>query len=199
MTKNIVSLNYDMVEKKLTGDYQREVLRLLKYFTNIKNYVAHGVCEEAKKSIDKFKEKLWLIESLTCEGLMKKPNLFKEMFNNAGIPYIELKELNLTVIIESGLDKHRAIVEEASRKAEKIWGIEKKINEINETLKLLELQLTPFKKTETYIVNGFDDLLVTLDDQFNLLVMLKSSPYIKGVLGRTNTIESRIVLIRETL
>jgi len=45
MTKNIVSLNYNMVEKKLTGDYQREVLRLLKYFTNIRNYVAHGVCE----------------------------------------------------------------------------------------------------------------------------------------------------------
>lgn len=41
--------------------------------------------------------------------------------------------------------------------------------------------------------------MVVLDDQFNLLVMLKSSPYIKGVLGRTNTIESRIVLVRETL
>lgn len=44
MTKNIVSLNYDMIEKKLTGEYQREILRLLKHFTNIKNYVAHGVC-----------------------------------------------------------------------------------------------------------------------------------------------------------
>jgi len=50
------------------------------------------------------------------------------MFSNAALPYIELKELNLTVIIECGLDKHRGIVEEASRKAEKIWGIEKKIN-----------------------------------------------------------------------
>jgi hypothetical protein len=29
---------------------------------------------------------------------MKKPNLFKEMFVNAGIPYIELKELNLNTI-----------------------------------------------------------------------------------------------------
>ena len=111
MTKNILSLNYDMVEKKLTGDYQREIMRLLKYFTNIKNFVAHGVCEEAKKAIERFKEKLWLIENLTCEGLMKKPNLFKEMFTNAGLPYIELKELNLTAIIECGLDKHRGIVE----------------------------------------------------------------------------------------
>jgi len=64
---------------------------------------------------------------------------------------------------------------------------------------MLELQLAPFQKTDTLIVNGFDDLLVVLDDQFNLLVMLKASPYIKGVLSRTNTIESRIVLVRETL
>lgn len=52
-----------------------------------------------------------MIENLTCEGLMRKPNLFKEMFSNAGLPYVELKELNLTVILESGLDKHRTIVE----------------------------------------------------------------------------------------
>lgn len=61
----------------MTSDYQREILRLLKYFTNIKNIVAHGVCEEAKKAMEKFREKLWLIENLTCEGLIKKPGLFK--------------------------------------------------------------------------------------------------------------------------
>jgi hypothetical protein len=55
-----------MIEKKLTNDYQREVLRLYKYFTNIKNLVAQGVCEEAKKAIEKFREKLWIIENLTC-------------------------------------------------------------------------------------------------------------------------------------
>lgn len=42
-------------------------------------------------------------------------------------------------------------------------------------------------------------MLVLLDDQFNLLTMLKASPYIKGVMNKTNTIEGKIVLVRETL
>jgi 3-dehydroquinate dehydratase len=51
LTKSITALNYDMIEKKLSNDYQRETLRLFKYFANIRNLVAHGVCEEAKKAI----------------------------------------------------------------------------------------------------------------------------------------------------
>ena len=45
-----------------------------------------------------------------------------------------------------------------------------------------------YKKTGSYVLKGFDDNQQTLDDQLNLLLMMKSSPYIKPVLPKANGI-----------
>lgn len=38
-----------------------------------------------------------------------------------------------------------------------------------------------------------------MDDQLNILMMIKASPYIKPVLFKANQIEAKIVLIQDTL
>ena len=38
-----------------------------------------------------------------------------------------------------------------------------------------------------------------MDDQLNILMMMKASPYIKAVLTKATTIETKIVLIQDTL
>ena len=38
-----------------------------------------------------------------------------------------------------------------------------------------------------------------LDDHINTLIFMKSSPFIKPIIGRTNALENRLLLIMETL
>lgn len=39
--------------------------------------------------IEKFREKLWVIELLTTEAMIKKPNHWKELFKECDLPEIE--------------------------------------------------------------------------------------------------------------
>ncbi len=59
-----------------------------------------------------------------------------------------------------------------------------------ESLKFME-----FKKTGTYVLKGVDELQQILDDQLNLLMMIKASPYIKNLIKTANNLENKIVLI----
>ena len=101
--------------------------------------------------------------------------------------------------MDLGLDQFREEIEEISKKAEKQWGLEKKLNGIIEELKKLEIQTKPYPKANTHILEAIDESQQILDDNLNALLMMKSSPYIKPVLNRLNQAELRIVLIQDTL
>lgn len=105
----------------------------------------------------------------------------------------------MKVILDLKLDEFREEIEEISKKAEKQWGLEKKLNGIIEELKKLEIQTKPYPKANTFILEGVDESQQILDDNLNALLMMKSSPYIKPIINRLNMAEARIVLIQDTL
>ena len=66
--------------------------------------------------------------------------------------------MTLQIIIDAGLEKHREIIEEVSRRADKQWGIEKKLNEIVEKLKDQRVEMMMFKNTGTYVLKSLDEV-----------------------------------------
>ncbi len=46
-----------------------------------------------------------------------------------------------------------------------------------------------FKNTGTYVLKSLDEIQQLLDDQLNILMMMKASPYIKAVLNKANQLE----------
>ena len=54
-------------------------MELSKEFDNLSNDDASFVINEMKEDIEGFREKLWLIELLATEALMKRPIYFKEI------------------------------------------------------------------------------------------------------------------------
>lgn len=172
----------------------------MKEFDNLNNEVASNIINAMKEDIEKFRETLWLIQLLTTEALIKKLHYWKEISDACGIDKIEPNdELTLKFILEKGLDKYREQIEEISKKAEKQWSLEKKLNGIIEELKKLEIQTKPYPKASTYILEAIDDSTQILDDNLNSLLMMKSSPYIKPIITRANNVEAKIVLIQDTL
>jgi dynein heavy chain len=74
-------------------------------------------------------------------------------------------------------------IEELSKRADKCWNMEKKLNEIQDKIKELKCEVVSFKGT--FIFKQVDETQQILDEQLNIMMMLKASPYIKGILTRT--------------
>jgi dynein heavy chain len=54
--------------------------------------------------------------------------------------------------------EHREIIEDISRRADKQWGIEKKLNEIVEKLKDQKVDMMAFKHTGTYVLKSLEEV-----------------------------------------
>ena len=141
-----------------------------------------------------------MIELLTTEAMIKKPQHWKDLWKECDLPDIEPNdELNLQILIDSKLPSFREIIEEVSKRADKQYSIEKKLNEIVEKMKEIKVEPTPFKSSGTYILKSVEENQQIMDDLLNVLMMMKASPYIKAVINKANQIEYKIVLIQDTL
>ena len=71
--------NFQQLEKTINREFLKETMELTKEFDNIGNDDASNILVEMKADIEDFREKLWLIELLATEALMKRPVYFKEI------------------------------------------------------------------------------------------------------------------------
>ena len=77
------------------------------------------------------------------------------------------------------MNPNKDIIEEVSRKAEKQYQIEKKLKEMEETVKVIKLDITEYTKSKkhTHVLKGVDEIQQILDDQLNILTMMKVTIY----------------------
>ena len=80
-----------------------------------------------------------------------------------GFTYAKCMEMNLT--------------DDVGEKAGKEYNIEKSMQEMKAGWANLELILKPFKDTGTYVVGGFDDAMMILDEHIVLTQTMQFSPF----------------------
>ena len=140
LTSSFLKLNYQAIEKKVNSVYMRDILRLSKIFEEFDDTNALKVLRELRTDVEKMREKLWIIELLTTEAILKKPQVWKDIFKESNSPEIApTDDMNLNVLIEAGIMNIKEKVEEISKLTEKQWAIEKKLNEIVEKTKEIRL------------------------------------------------------------
>lgn len=68
---------------------------------------------------------------------------------------------------------------------------------MEETVKVIKLDITEYTKSKrhTHVLKGVDEIQQILDDQLNILTMMKSSPYIKNLKRIAEPLEQRLVFI----
>lgn len=97
------------------------------------------------------------------------------------------------------MEKYRLPIEDICSKADKQYQLEKKLNEMTERLKEKKLEFTPYKDTGMHLVKSVDDIILYIDEQLTNLATMKSSPFIKPLIPKANQIESRMIIIEQTL
>lgn len=73
LTSPFLKLNFQVIEKKVNSVYMRDILRLSKVFEDCDDQNAMKVLRELRNDVEKMREKLWVIELLTTEAIIKKP------------------------------------------------------------------------------------------------------------------------------
>ena len=59
---------------------------------------------ELKQDVEKFREKMWLVELLTTEAITKKPQVWREIFKECEVSDLEVnEELSLQSLLENGM------------------------------------------------------------------------------------------------
>ena len=196
---SFIKLNFTSIDKKV-DNYFRETLKLQKVFAELEEEDAQIIAKALRSDIEKFKENLWLIELLTIEAMMKKPVFWKKVFKEVNKTAIEPNDdMSFQILKDMGMLEFREQIEEVTRNAEKEWNIEKKMNEIVEKLKEIKLEIVPDKKSGSFLLGHIDDVQQILDDQLNILIMMKASPYIKNLQKKANELEAKLIMVQDTL
>jgi len=154
-----LKLSFAEVEKRL-DQYFRDTIKLQKLFTDMEAEDALKVASDLKELVQSFKLKSWIIELLTKDAFVKKPIYWKEIFTKLEISSIEFsEEMSFNQLLnEARLGEHRDYLTDLSSRAEKQYGLEKKLNEMVDHLKDIKLQTLSYKKTGTFVLMGIDEV-----------------------------------------
>lgn len=73
-----------------------------KIFADGNDDVAGNIAKEMKADVEKFRERMWMIELLTTEAMTKKTSHWKDVFIDCGKTFIEPNdEMSLAVLIDA--------------------------------------------------------------------------------------------------
>jgi dynein heavy chain len=75
----------------------------------------------------------------------------------------------------------REEIEGISKRAEKEFGLEKKVNDMIDVFKGIVIEVLPYKNSGTFILASLQEIEQILEDNFNILMMMINSPYIKPI------------------
>lgn len=107
MTQPFLKLNYSDIEKKINNSYV-ECSKLIKVFEELDQDNAVKISRELKEDIAEFKQKMWVIELLTTEAMVKKPAYWKEIFKECKFSFDAVNdEMSFIKLIKNGVLEHR--------------------------------------------------------------------------------------------
>ncbi|CAD8087288.1 unnamed protein product [Paramecium sonneborni] len=184
-----IKLQYSQIERKVIQYYQKETLLLIKFFQDQSNDKALRLLSDLKKDLDKFKEVMWLIEFLNCEAIQKKPKTWDEIYATCGFVG---DDITLTQLLEHNLLQFKIQIEDISKRATYSYDIEKRLNSVVDKCKEIKIEFISNSN-----IMKIDETQILLDEQLNLVLLLKQSPYV--VMDKAQGLERKIILIQDTL
>lgn len=118
---------------KVEVSYKSELHRLNRLFeSQLKNMAAGNTCEMALSRLGEFEDRMWIVESLTKEGMSRKPAMMGEclqaVYGAEEPPNAKL--VNLNDLVRHKVGDNKEFIQQTSERAERIWMLEKRVNEI---------------------------------------------------------------------
>ena len=146
-----------------------------------------------------FREKVPLIVALRTPGMRARH--WEKLGEKLGAPVVADESLTLEALCELGLadPQYVMMLEELSELAGKEYALEAGMDKMEGEWHAITFDVSPYKKTGSYILKGLDEVQALLDDHIVKTQTMRGSPYIKLYEERIIAWDKKLMLVQETM
>ncbi|GJQ83086.1 DNAH1, partial [Trypoxylus dichotomus] len=192
MDNPLINVDSDAIERNVTEMY-KTILKSVRIFADMPGVQA--VAARLKDEMDEFKPHIPLIQSLRSPGMRQRHwNNFEE---ETGIRIQWTAATTFKECLSLGIGDHTDLIVKISDMASKEYGIEHILDKMVAEWENNYLELTPYKKTGTFIVKISEDIQQLLDDHLVLTQQLSFSPFKAAFEERIDKWEEDLKVIAE--
>ncbi|XP_035537407.1 dynein heavy chain 3, axonemal [Morone saxatilis] len=169
--------------------------KLNKYFSNLP-----GPCHVAKSfksKIDQFKQHRPILTTICNPGI--KDRHWEKISSIVGFDVKPDVNSSLLNMLELGLSKFSAKLEEIGAVASKEYSLEKSMDKMRNEWTELRFSFTPYRDTGTNIVSAVDDIQLLLDDHIIKAQTMRGSPFIKPIETECKQWEDKLLSMQDII
>lgn len=182
------------------GDIEKEVMewwkgsyRLMKVLNE--NEGPAAVAGVLRERTDEFKKNIPLLVSLASPALRERH--WESLSEKIGEHISPDEDLTLQQLLDMGIMDHFDAIQEVSVVAEKEFGLDRALDAMAVEWEPMQMELTAYRETGTYVVRITDEIITLLDDQIMKVQTMQGSPYIKPIQKRCKAWGKRLHYVQE--
>ncbi|KAI4462791.1 dynein heavy chain 1 axonemal-like protein [Holotrichia oblita] len=172
MDNPMMNVDSEVMERNVTEMY-KTIVKSVRIFADIPG--VQKVALKIRDEMDDFKPHIPLIQSLRSPGM--RPRHWEQFKEETGIEIHWTPALTFKECLALGVEPHTDLVVKISDSASKEYSIEHILDKMVSEWENNFLELTPYKKTGTYIMKISEEIQQLLDDHLVLTQQISFSPF----------------------
>ncbi|KAJ8964394.1 hypothetical protein NQ317_006775 [Molorchus minor] len=161
------------------------------------NAGAKRIAEMVRSKVEKFKQFLPVLQTVCNKGLQKRH--WDRISEIVGVPLTITENSTLSDMIEAGLPKFSAQLEEISGAATKEYALQKNLSKMKEEWLDISFELIPYRDTGVCILSSVDDIQVMMDDHILKAQTMRGSPPVKAFEHEMMAWEEKLITMQDIL
>jgi dynein heavy chain len=182
MTEKLATQNYSAMKEQIV-EWQVKCNKLASKLEEDFPDTAQ-VAREVRKKVDGFAQYLPLIRCFLEESIRDEDwQQIQKVVEPAIPPEVPFDQSEIIVaeyIVEYNLNQFVGEIEDITMRAEKKYGLRKKLIEYRNEMKEFRIEQKPYKSSDTFILQNFDDVMAKLDEVIVGTQTMLGSSYMKG-------------------
>ncbi|KAF5289736.1 hypothetical protein FQA39_LY03653 [Lamprigera yunnana] len=158
---------------------------------------AKRIADMTRAKVEKFKQFLPVLQTICNKGLQLRH--WEQISSIIGIKIVPTADSNLHNMIEFGLTKYAAQLEEISGAATKEYALENILIKMMEEWADIRFELSPYRDTGVSILTAIDEIQVMLDDHILKAQTMKGSPFVKAFEDRMQKWEEKLITMQDIM
>ncbi|XP_057653134.1 dynein axonemal heavy chain 3 [Diorhabda carinulata] len=158
---------------------------------------AKRIAEMVRAKVEKFKQFLPVLQTICNKGLQKRH--WDKISEIVGVPLAITEDSTLSDMIDAGLPKFAAQLEEINAGATKEHALQINLARMKEEWEDIRFELTPYRETGVNILTAVDDIQVMMDDHILKAQTMRGSPYVRAFEEEMTAWEEKLLSMQDIL
>ncbi|KAJ8963034.1 hypothetical protein NQ314_005606 [Rhamnusium bicolor] len=158
---------------------------------------AKRIAEMVRAKVEKFRQFMAVLQTVCNKGLQRRH--WDKISEIVGVPLVITPDSTLSDMIEAGLPKFSAQLEEISGAATKEYALQKNLAKMKEEWLEIKFECVPYRDTGVNILTAVDDIQVLMDDHILKAQTMRGSPFVKAFEAEMQAWEDKLITMQDIL